>query len=635
MDPLDFLPEEDLLLFFRRKKTEMSCIDQPHTFLTQLRDYDLLPEKLYQRVTKMRTKEQRKKGVYEVLDALEGEGAECVRVFWECVFTDHIMQLYPTLRLLRNSLMDGSYKASEGPAEHAGKAVKARKKTMEEEEEEGKRKKKKAKLIGRLKRKASGERDEEEEEEEEAGPSQKTARVLKRRLSKPTYCSPLRKGGREEVWKWPVYKTQIPVICGHARGAFLHRQRLASGQPCIRYEGSWYSPAEFERLGRREKVKNWKTSIRCRNTPLLHLIQDNQLLCPAAKRKPVPDRPIRRALFASTPENTTLCGEDEESSSGREEEDEDEEGEEREIEGEVEREEGLDGGMGGGMEGEREEEEREGGVVDGLSSSSFEDPTLPVQCGDAHGALHKDRFARGSIGKCIRTAECWLTPVEFVQLNSDLSDGLWRRDITCRGHPISYLIQRNILQVHSILCVCRMCSHTEEELEEQRNDDQCCVCGERGELLCCDGCPRAFHTHCHLPKQPTPVCVCWGRSQGWSYPDHMTLREVQDSSISQNLLKCQYLLLFLFSSDVHKIFTTDPRLTVSGYSSWVVRPMWLQEVLHNLETRYRLVGEFLADIRLIFSNCALFNRNNPEIKEIGQELQNSFEAEFRRTFNIQ
>lgn len=48
MDPLDFLKQEELLRFLRRKKTEISCMDQPHTFLSQLRDYDLVSEKLYQ-----------------------------------------------------------------------------------------------------------------------------------------------------------------------------------------------------------------------------------------------------------------------------------------------------------------------------------------------------------------------------------------------------------------------------------------------------------------------------------------------------------------------------------------------------------------------------------------------------------
>ncbi|KAL2078767.1 hypothetical protein ACEWY4_026452 [Coilia grayii] len=670
MDPLDFLTEDELLRFFHRKKTEMSCIDQPHTFLTQLRDYDLVSEKLYERVVRSRTKEQKKRGVYEVLDSLERKRPTCVKSFWLCVFTDHILQQYPALRLLRNSLMDGSYAANEGPAEMdgtgAGRGVEGG-----EDELEGKKVKMKMKMKvkGRQKRKRKGsspskrgEEEEEEEEEDQAGPSQGTASVKRRKTPKPTYCSPLRKGGREEVWNWPMYKTQIPVTCGDKKG-FLHRQKLAKGEPCILHLEQWYSPGEFERLGGRERSKNWKTSIRCRDTPLLKLIQENHLTSPPHKRKEKEAREVqtdpahakkkmRRALFPSSP---IICSGDEDSSSNQDgerseeeqrEEEEEEEGGEEEEEGGEER--GIEGGEERRIEGGEEEEE--GGIEgnsshDGVDvdSSMFEGTALPVQCGPLIGILQKDRFASGSIGKCIRTEERWLTPTEFIRLNSDLRDGLWRRDITCRGQPLSHLLQRKILQPHSLLCMCRMCSHTEADMEEQRNDDHCFICGERGELLCCDGCPRSFHTNCHLPTdQPDPpdgewlctFCI-WKHSQEWRYNDHMTLRQVQDSRISDNTLQCQYLLLFLFNADEQRIFTTDPRPSVSDYSSVIPRPMWLQKVRENLQLRYRHVGEFLADIRLIFSNCAVFNRNNPEIREIGCQLRDSFEREFRSTFNIQ
>ncbi|MCJ8749509.1 hypothetical protein PDJAM_G00177020 [Pangasius djambal] len=56
----------------------------------------------------MRSKERRQEGVYEILDWLEKERGQCVKVFWSCVFQDHILQKYPVLRLLRNSLVDDS-----------------------------------------------------------------------------------------------------------------------------------------------------------------------------------------------------------------------------------------------------------------------------------------------------------------------------------------------------------------------------------------------------------------------------------------------------------------------------------------------------------------------------------------------
>lgn len=44
MDPLDFLENGELLRFFHCHKTEMSCMEKPLTFVTQLRDHNLIPE---------------------------------------------------------------------------------------------------------------------------------------------------------------------------------------------------------------------------------------------------------------------------------------------------------------------------------------------------------------------------------------------------------------------------------------------------------------------------------------------------------------------------------------------------------------------------------------------------------------
>ncbi|KAL0198291.1 hypothetical protein M9458_006831, partial [Cirrhinus mrigala] len=63
----------------------------------------------------MRTREQKEKGIYEILDWLEKNRPQYVQQFWRCVFEDHILQLYPTLRMLRNSLLDGTFKFYEKP----------------------------------------------------------------------------------------------------------------------------------------------------------------------------------------------------------------------------------------------------------------------------------------------------------------------------------------------------------------------------------------------------------------------------------------------------------------------------------------------------------------------------------------
>ncbi|KAK5859959.1 hypothetical protein PBY51_021474 [Eleginops maclovinus] len=41
------------------------------------------------------------------------------------------------------------------------------------------------------------------------------------------------------------------------------------------------------------------------------------------------------------------------------------------------------------------------------------------------------------------------------------------------------------------------------------NDDECAVCKDGGELICCDGCPRAFHLTCLVPPLTSIPCGRW------------------------------------------------------------------------------------------------------------------------------
>ncbi|NXF49491.1 AIRE regulator, partial [Oceanites oceanicus] len=43
----------------------------------------------------------------------------------------------------------------------------------------------------------------------------------------------------------------------------------------------------------------------------------------------------------------------------------------------------------------------------------------------------------------------------------------------------------------------------------QENEDECAVCGDGGELICCDGCPRAFHLACLVPPLPCVPSGTW------------------------------------------------------------------------------------------------------------------------------
>ncbi|XP_064313264.1 autoimmune regulator-like [Phalacrocorax carbo] len=43
----------------------------------------------------------------------------------------------------------------------------------------------------------------------------------------------------------------------------------------------------------------------------------------------------------------------------------------------------------------------------------------------------------------------------------------------------------------------------------QENEDECAACGDGGELICCDGCPRAFHLACLVPPLPCVPSGTW------------------------------------------------------------------------------------------------------------------------------
>ncbi|XP_043091526.1 nuclear body protein SP140-like protein isoform X2 [Puntigrus tetrazona] len=485
MDPLDFLTNEELLLFLHRKKTMISCLEEPHRLLTQLRDHNLVPEKLYESVRKVHSRKQKEKVVYEVLDWVEKNRPQCMHRFWRCVFEDHILQLYPTLRILRNSLQDGTFQLYEKPLDID---------TRKESEAKAEKEKEKSYKRRRKDNRSSGNSD---------GPGPSSA-----------------------------------------------------------------------------------------STP---------------KRK----KPDKKPSFYT-------------SSGSREESDDDDDFQEQ-------------GGRRGGTElRERVEEE------DMSDLSVFQAPSLPVTCASLTGTLYKYRFASGYRGKCIRTEERWFTPEEFVKQEPTLTDGHWKKDILCHGETFNFLLQQNILRIHSFLCECVKCRTQEKDMMAQNNDDECYVCRSVGRLVCCDECPRAFHSDCHLPAVPEDSSGEWictfcvfRNSQQWRDSSNVSEQEAFDAPISQNILMhCHYLLLCVYRQDIQKVFVEDPRPTVPRYSEFITQPMWLDRIKQKLESgEYRTIEAFVSDFRLIFSNCSKFNKNN-EFGRMGARLKQMFNEEFRKIFSI-
>ncbi|KAL6460634.1 hypothetical protein MHYP_G00306000 [Metynnis hypsauchen] len=402
------------------------------------------------------------------------------------------------------------------------------------------------------------------------------------------------------------------VSCGD-KGGLLYKENFNNSEPCILSEGQWFTPSKFEKFGGKENNKKWKTSIFYRQLSLQILIEEGFLSSPSFKQKKIQDEessPVgrdslgqpqcKRALFTSSGSTRHVAI----------------------------------------SESSAKAEEDDTGPV---HPSVFQAPSLLVSCGSVSGVLYKHRFASGSHSKSIRTEERWFTPEEFVKQELTLKDGHWKKDIQCHGKTLNYLLKKQILRVHRQFCSCNHCSAMEQDLLNEKNDDECFICNTEGHLLCCDECPRVFHHQCHLPaveddslgeKWACTFCVL-KIHQSWWQPRQMTEEEALGSSISEYILHCQYLLLHMYKEDIECVLTGDPTETISGYSRVITDPMWLDRVKTKLQKgKYRQLGQFVSDIRLIFHNCHIFNRGN-NLDKLGSRLSEVFEREFKTIFNVQ
>nr|XP_043631499.1 uncharacterized protein LOC122602951 [Erigeron canadensis] len=74
-----------------------------------------------------------------------------------------------------------------------------------------------------------------------------------------------------------------------------------------------------------------------------------------------------------------------------------------------------------------------------------------------------------------------------------------------KRQPYRHIYTPNGLALHDIATLLA----NGQSIATSNSDDMCAVCGDRGELVMCDGCPRAFHTAClGLEGAPSEVWYC-------------------------------------------------------------------------------------------------------------------------------
>uniref|UniRef100_A0A8C1FA65 SP110 nuclear antigen, tandem duplicate 4 n=1 Tax=Cyprinus carpio carpio TaxID=630221 RepID=A0A8C1FA65_CYPCA len=373
-------------------------------------------------------------------------------------------------------------------------------------------------------------------------------------------------------------KSELPVTCGNKDGV-LHVKKYNDMEKCIFSEDQWFKPNEFERFGGKERSKKWKTSIFCDNIPLQKLIETGLL----SSFKQIFFIFCFLSVCAFVVE---MSGNDEDNGKVVDESDED--------------------------------------ITD---MTVFEGPTLPITCGSNSGILHKYRFATGRCGRCIRTKDFWLTPEDFIRVSKP--EGTWRKDILSNGVPLGKLIMKSVLELHMINCECTNC----KDLDQYLNDDVCFVCDSEGDLVCCDECPRAFHSHCHLPAvngdSPGQWSCTFCVMKKMESSSQKTQQDVLSSPVSQYTLHCQYLLLHLLHESM-----SDPCAKVPGFSENICGPMMLGRVKLNLENDdYQTVQEFVSDIELIFNNFCTSSEDS-DSSRMTSRLKEVFKREFETVFKL-
>ena len=92
-------------------------------------------------------------------------------------------------------------------------------------------------------------------------------------------------------------------------------------------------------------------------------------------------------------------------------------------------------------------------------------PYYPVTCGENEAKFYLNRFARGSVGKCVLFKDDWLTPNEFQAVSGRQSSKDWKRSIRYKGRCIKELIYEQKFQEHRRECSCPICLGEKECVE--------------------------------------------------------------------------------------------------------------------------------------------------------------------------
>ncbi|CAL9701644.1 unnamed protein product [Knipowitschia caucasica] len=182
---------------------------------------------------------------------------------------------------------------------------------------------------------------------------------------------------------------------------------------------------------------------------------------------------------------------------------------------------------------------------------------------------------------------------------------------------------------------------------EMESEDFCAVCLIGGELLCCDTCPKVYHLTCHIPQLlsfPSGDWVC-SLCRDVEQPEVEYDCENQRSPVDQASMcglaasdqrKCECLTLLILSNMLSAPFHEPVSPLARHYYQIIKKPMDLSVIRTKLNKsnskHYISPDEFVADVYLMFKNCAKFNYPDSEVAQAGRSLESFFNSKLKEVF---
>ncbi|XP_040900764.1 uncharacterized protein trim66 isoform X2 [Toxotes jaculatrix] len=187
----------------------------------------------------------------------------------------------------------------------------------------------------------------------------------------------------------------------------------------------------------------------------------------------------------------------------------------------------------------------------------------------------------------------------------------------------------------------------EQDNAEMESEDFCAVCLIGGDLLCCDRCPKVYHLSCHIPSLlsfPSGdwVCsLCRDVMQPEVEYDCENERASGEDRLAHGLSaldqrKCERLTLLILSNILSAPFHEPVSPLARHYYQIIKRPMDLSVIRAKLNKRntryYNSPDQFVADMYLMFHNCAKFNYPDSEVAQAGRSLEAFFTSKLKEVF---